>query len=89
MTPEMVMQILRQALMAAFWVAAPLLLIAFAGGIVVSLIQILTSIQDPAFGSVPRLFLMLLGTLIVLPWMINRMTSYAVSVAGDFSKYVR
>ena len=89
MTPEMVMQILRQALMAAFWVAAPLLIVAFAGGIAVSLIQILTSIQDTAFGSVPRLFLMLLGTILVLPWMINRMMSYAVSVMGDFTRYVR
>jgi flagellar biosynthetic protein FliQ len=89
MTPEMVMQILRQALMAAFWVAAPLLIVAFAGGIAVSLIQILTSIQDAAFGSVPRLFLMLLGTILVLPWMINRMMSYAVSVMGDFTRYVR
>jgi len=88
-TPEMVMQILRQALMAAFWVAAPLLIVAFAGGIAVSLVQILTSIQDTAFGSVPRLFLMLLGTILVLPWMINRMMSYAVSVMGDFTRYVR
>jgi flagellar biosynthetic protein FliQ len=89
MTPEMVMQILRQALMAAFWVAAPLLIVAFAGGIAVSLVQILTSIQDTAFGSVPRLFVMLVGTILVLPWMINRMMSYAVSVMGDFTRYVR
>jgi flagellar biosynthetic protein FliQ len=89
MTPEMVMQILRQALMAAFWVAAPLLIIAFAGGIGISLIQILTSIQDTAFGSVPRLFLLLLGTIFVLPWMINRMMAYAMSVMGDFTRYVR
>jgi flagellar biosynthetic protein FliQ len=89
MTPEMVMEVLRQALMAAFWVAAPLLIVAFAGGVVVSLVQILTSIQDTAFGSVPRLFLMLLGTLVALPWMIARMMSYAVNVMGDFSRYVR
>jgi flagellar biosynthetic protein FliQ len=83
------MDILRQALLAAFWVAAPLLAIAFAGGVAISLIQILTSIQDPAFGSVPRLFLMLLGTLFVMPWMMSRMMSYAAAVIGDFSRYAR
>ena len=89
MTPEGVMDILRQALMAAFWVGAPLLIVAFAGGIFVSLIQTLTSIQDTAFGTVPRLVLILLGMILTLPWMMQRMMSYTVSVLGDFTRYAR
>ena len=37
----------------AFWTGAPLLAIGFATGIVISLIQIVTSIQDTAFNSIP------------------------------------
>ena len=55
MTPEFVIQILREALMTAFWLSAPLLAMGFIVGIVMSLVQILTSIQDSAFSAVPRL----------------------------------
>ena len=53
MTPEFVIQILREALMTAFWLSAPLLAVGFIAGIVMSLVQILTSIQDSAFNAIP------------------------------------
>ena len=51
MTPEFVVQILRQALEMAFWLSAPLLAVGFVVGIVISPIQIVTSIQDTAFST--------------------------------------
>jgi flagellar biosynthetic protein FliQ len=89
MTPEMVVQIVRQALIASFWIAAPLLVVAFVGGIILSLVQILTSIQDSAFSSVPRLVLMLLTALLILPWMLSRMTTYTAALIGDLARYAR
>jgi len=44
MTPEFAIQIIREALMTAFWLALPLLAVGFVMGIFVSLIQIVTSI---------------------------------------------
>jgi flagellar biosynthetic protein FliQ len=89
MTPEFVIQIIREALMTAFWLAVPLLAVGFVAGIVISLIQILTSIQDTAFNAIPRL-LAFLGTLILaLPWMLHKMTAYTVLVLGDLSRYAR
>ena len=52
MTPDFVVQILRQVLITALWLSAPLLLIGFASGIVISLVQIVTSIQDAAFSRI-------------------------------------
>jgi hypothetical protein len=54
MTPETVVQIIRDALMVTFWLSAPLLAIGFVASIVMSLIQIATSIQDAAFSTIPR-----------------------------------
>ena len=48
MTPDSVVQILRHMLVSAFWLGAPLLAVGFVMGIVVSLVQIATSIQDNA-----------------------------------------
>jgi flagellar biosynthesis protein FliQ len=87
MTPEQVVEVLRQALMATFWLGAPLLAIGFVAGIVVSLVQITTSIQDTAFNTVPRLAAFLVGLLVLLPWMFQRMASYTVTILGDLGRY--
>jgi flagellar biosynthetic protein FliQ len=89
MTPEAVVQIIRDALMATFWLAAPLLAIAFAAGVAISLVQIATSMQDNAFSTVPRLIAFLAGILLLLPWMLQRLISYTIVLLGDFSRYAR
>jgi flagellar biosynthesis protein FliQ len=75
--------------MTAFWLAAPLLLVGFVGGIVVSLVQILTSIQDAAFNTIPRLVAFLAAFILALPWMLHKMTTYTVLILGDLSRYAR
>jgi flagellar biosynthetic protein FliQ len=89
MTPEFVVQILRQCLMTAFWLAAPLLIVGFAAGIVVSIVQIITSIQDSAFNAIPRLLAFLATFILALPWMMQKMTAYTVLILGDLSRYAR
>ena len=89
MTSEFAIQIVREALMTAFWLALPLLAVGFAMGILVSLIQIVTSIQDTAFNAIPRLLVFLGAFIIALPWMLHRMTSYTAGILGDLSRYGR
>ncbi len=89
MTPQSAVDVIQQALMTAFWISTPLLAVGFVAGIVVSLVQIITSMQDPAFGSVPRLAAFLAGMLVFLPWMLMRLMSYSATLFGDFSRYAR
>jgi len=89
MTPDSVVQIVRETLMLAFWVAAPMLAIGFFVGIVVSLVQIATSMQDTAFSTVPRLIAFLAGILLLLPWMLQRTMAYTAALLGDLGRYAR
>lgn len=89
MTPEFATQILREALLTAFWLSLPLLLVGFVVGIAVSLVQILTSIQDTAFSALPRLVGMLIVFLIALPWMMKYLSNYTRLAFGDLSRYAR
>lgn len=89
MTPESVIHIIRGALMMAFWLSVPLLAAGFVAGILISLVQVLTSMQDSGFSTVPRLAAFLLALLISLPWILREMMRYTVSILGDFSKYAR
>ena len=89
MTIQAATDIFRQALMTTFWLSLPLLAIGLIAGILISLVQILTSIQDTAFGSVPRLAAFFLGLLLLLPWMITKLVTYTAGLLGDFSRYVQ
>jgi len=89
LTPEFAIQILREALMTAFWLSAPLLAVGFIVGIGMSLIQILTSIQDSAFNAIPRLMAFLAAFILALPWMLQKITAYTVLTLGDLSRYAR
>lgn len=87
MTPDSVAHLVGQMFLAAFWISAPLLAIGFATGIVISLIQVLTSIQDNGFNSIPRLIAFLGGSLLLMPWMVQRAMAYTIDILGNLSRY--
>jgi flagellar biosynthesis protein FliQ len=89
MTPQLAIHVVSGALMAAFWICAPLLIIAFVLSIAVNIVQIATSLQDQVFSTVPRLVAVLAGFLLLMPWMLHRATGYALSILQNFAQYAR
>lgn len=89
MTPEFAIQIIREALMTALWLSAPLLAVGFIVGIAISLVQILTSIQDTAFSAIPRLVAFLTAFIVAMPWMLQKSTAYMVSLFSELGRYGR
>ena len=87
MTPEAAIHVIRGALMAAFWLSVPLLALGFCVGIIMNLIQVATSLQDSAFSTFPRLAAFLGGFVLLMPWMLNKITAYTTSVFTDIAKY--
>ncbi len=89
MNSALAIEVFRQALWTTFWLSLPLLSIGLVVGVVVSLLQVVTSIQDSSFGAVPRLAAFLFGLLFLLPWMTAKLVSYTTALFGDFSRYAR
>lgn len=87
MNQAMAVELIRQTLMAAFWLALPLLAIGFLSGIVISLVQIVTSFQDPSFAGALRLAAFVCGLLLTLPWMASRIVQFTARLFGDLSRY--
>ena len=85
----MVVNIFRHTLMETFWLSIPILAIGFVVGIAISLVQVLTSIQDTEFWRRPRLTAFLVGLLILLPWMTSHLIAYTTSLLSDFGRYAR
>jgi flagellar biosynthetic protein FliQ len=89
MSPESVIEVIRQALMTALWLSAPLLIVGFVAGVIISLIQVVTSMQDSAFNTVPRLGAFLIALLVSLPWMLRKIMTYTAGILGDLGRYGR
>jgi len=87
MSTSIAVDLFRSALWTTFWVSLPILAIGFVIGVVISFVQIITSMQDASFSTVPRLAAFLAGLLILLPWMLSRMITYTSLLFADFSRY--
>jgi flagellar biosynthetic protein FliQ len=87
MSQELAMELIRGTLLTALWIALPLLAILFLSGIVISLLQIVTSIQDPSFGTVPRLAILFIVLFVSLPWLSMRLVDYTARLLGDLGRY--
>jgi flagellar biosynthetic protein FliQ len=52
-------------------------------------VQIATSIQDNAVSSIPRLTAFLVGLLLLLPWMLQKIMAYTTTLFGNLGRYAR
>lgn len=87
MNTSSVVDLMRTAFLTTFWLSLPVLAAGFAVGIVVSLAQIVTSIQDASFSAVPRLTAFLTVLLLTMPWMLTRLIAYTTALFGDLGRF--
>ncbi|MBV8626825.1 MAG: flagellar biosynthesis protein FliQ [Paraburkholderia sp.] len=76
MTPESVMTLAHQAMYVALMLAAPLLLVALAVGLAVSLFQAATQINETTLSFIPKLLAIAVTLVIAGPWMLTMMLDY-------------
>jgi flagellar biosynthetic protein FliQ len=89
MTNAAVVDLMRNAFLTTFWLSLPMLAVGFVAGVIVSLAQILTSIQDSSFSTVPRLLVFLVTMLVAMPWMLIKMISYTSLLFGDLAQFAK
>lgn len=89
MTPEFAVQLVRDCMLMMFWLSVPFLIAGFVTGIFMSLLQIVTSIQDSAFSTVPRFAVFLVVAAMSLPWVLQKAMGYAAGILGNLSRYAQ
>lgn len=89
MTPETVITLGQQALEITILVAAPLLLAALATGLLVSIFQAATSINEMTLSFIPKLLVMFVVMILAGPWMINTMTDYMARLFSSIPEIIR
>jgi flagellar biosynthetic protein FliQ len=76
MTPQTVLTMMQQALMVTALVAAPLLLTALVVGLVVSILQAATQINEMTLSFIPKLIAMFAALILAGPWMLSTLIDY-------------
>ena len=89
MTIDDVTQICSQGLYTICITAAPVLLVSLVVGLIVSIFQTVTSIQEQTLTFVPKVLAIFITIIILGHWMLNKMSEYMIGLWSDFSLYIR
>ena len=89
MTVDDVAMITQEALMLIIKVSAPVLIISLAVGLLISIFQTVTSIQEQTLTFVPKIISIFLAIMLLGHWMLNSMIDYMVRLWTDFTMYIR
>lgn len=87
MSQEALIQLVRDTLMLVFLTAAPLLGAALIMGLLISIFQVVTSIQDMTLTFIPKMVVICLVTLVLLPWIVERIVTFTLHLLGQFAVY--
>ncbi len=89
MSQDQVIDISRQALFLIIECSAPLLIISLVVGLVISIFQTITSIQEQTLTFVPKIVAVFFGMMIFGSWILTKMTDYMTELWSNFNTYIR
>lgn len=89
MSDAVITSLMQSALSTLMWIVGPMLVVAIVVGVIVSLIQTLTSIQDQTFSFAPRVIAIFAVFLLAFPWILRVLTTFTASIFGDFSPFIK
>ena len=89
MSIDDVTMITREALYTIVITAAPVLVVSLVVGLIVSIFQTITSIQEQPLTFVPKILSIFAVLILLGHWMLNNMVGYMSSLWADFSVYIR
>jgi flagellar biosynthetic protein FliQ len=89
MNSEFVVHLFREAFYTGMLVAAPLLVVSLLVGLVVSVLQAATSLQEFTLSFVPKLIAIALVLVLTLPWMIDTLVAFTTNLLQQIPSLVR
>lgn len=84
-----VVELTRRTLQVAFIVSAPILAAAMVVSALISLAQVLTSMQDATLSTVPRLAAVAVFAFWLTPWMMRKLVQFTVGLFSDFRLFTQ
>ncbi|SDX83685.1 flagellar biosynthesis protein FliQ [Lachnobacterium bovis] len=88
-TEGIILDIARDAIFTIIMVSAPLLLVSLIVGLIISIFQTVTSIQEQTLTFVPKVIAVFVTMLICGSWILNVISNFMINLWSQFSYYIR
>lgn len=89
MTEELVLKLGQDAIRTTAMIAAPMLIAALVMGLIISVLQAITQINEATLTFIPKMVVIGLVVVIAGPWMLDVLTQYTIELFENISVYVR
>jgi len=89
MHQEMILKLAKDTLQVTLMVSAPMLLTSLIVGIAISILQVVTSIQDMTMTFVPKILAVFLIFLFTFPWIMRTLIAYTAQLFGHLEAFAR
>jgi flagellar biosynthetic protein FliQ len=77
---DTIVELVREALIIALKIGAPVLMAGMVIGLLISILQSITSIQDQTLSTVPKIVVMVFTAAMLIPWVAHRLLEYAAEL---------
>lgn len=89
MTPEFVISFARQSIELTLLISMPMLLVGLVVGLVVSVFQAATQLQEMTLTFIPKIVSIFLALLFAFPWIMDKIINYTREIFLNFPNYIR
>lgn len=89
MDMDVVVGIMQQSLTMVLLLSAPMLIIGLGVGLIVSVFQATTQIQEATLAFVPKIVAVMLSMVVFGPWMMSSMVSFTQNIFSNIDKYIK
>jgi flagellar biosynthetic protein FliQ len=87
MSQDMILKLAKDALQVTLMVSGPMLLVSLAVGLLISIAQVVTSIQDMTLSFVPRVIAVFVAFLFLFPWAMNILLAFTSQLFGHLERF--
>ncbi|MGW8956162.1 flagellar biosynthesis protein FliQ [Paenibacillus sp. NPDC055715] len=88
MTSEFIISLAGQAVYTVLKVSAPMLILGLAVGLIISIFQATTQIQEQTLAFVPKIVAVLLALLLFGPWILTTLVNFTFNILDNLYKYI-
>lgn len=86
MTAELSLQLFSEMLKTGLLICAPLLGLTLLVGLLVSIVQVVTQVQDASLAFIPKMLVFVIGALLLSPWMLRKLVAFAQAALAQASQ---
>lgn len=88
MTQEFIIGLAGQAVLTVLKMSAPMLVLGLSVGLIVSIFQATTQIQEQTLAFVPKIVAVMLAILLFGPWLLNTIIDFTTNILGNLNEFI-